>query len=187
MQTIRSLLTIALLALCCLVGFRVNRWLIHVDQLTRESQQSLRDTTKRTDAILTHLDAVMARSQRVMEQVEDASRQQKQVTARTLQILDSTDAAVKQMSVTVSQVGAHTDSALDSIPPLLESLHTASQQATATLRDTDALITSPEVKGTLASAQTTSAEVAKVRRHSTSRAISRGRPNQFPRSNTSSP
>jgi hypothetical protein len=160
-EALRTILLVALIAssvLSCL--------------LMRDLRSYLTSTQKRTDAILTHVDMVAARAQRVMQKVEEASLRQREASDKAIQILGHLDSDVRQaretlikfgalsdqLSVTVKNVGSSADNAVISIDD-------AAQATQFMVNDANELLKSPEVKEALKQLAQTSGQVTQIAVH----------------------
>jgi ABC-type transporter Mla subunit MlaD len=144
----------------------------HRDQLTLEATDWLKDTHKRTNPMLTHLDAAAGELAHASKQLAIASQRQQEATAKYMRVLDdsdavlvSTKAAVDQINGSVASVTAHVNTALEQANGAVGDSRVVLATFNRAVGDLDSLVTDPAWHATLLNIQTTSEHGAGAMTH----------------------
>lgn len=116
-----------------------------------ETQRRLVDTSQNTNAVLLQVGLAA-------DNVRRASESQKQVTKKTLAILSSTDALIRQVASNTQDITDHADTTLDAANQVLGHLDETSVALTHTVRSADVLITDPKLTEILGHINDTTAQ-----------------------------
>lgn len=125
------------------------------ESLVTETQRRIKDTSQNLNAILLHVDIVAGRIERV-------SRSQEQASNKYIAILNHTDRLITDSQGNMDQITAHTVQAMDSLQPPMKDLDATVQALNHIVADENIPKTLAAVQASAASVAVTANNVART-------------------------
>lgn len=139
MRIIKDILIVVLLLVMASCVLEIGKLAYDVRDLVQETKKREQDVASNTNALLIQLGLAA-------DNVRRASEQERQVSAKTISILNHADQLLTDTKANEDTITAHTVQAVDGIPPLLAQLRDTTEHA-------DALVTDPKIVESLSNIQ----------------------------------